>query len=128
MIRNLPILALLISLSLCSCKDSTRRTAAGDDGRKLNAAAEIAAEIEKEYGIECEPYWRAEEGIAQIEFNVTNPKPDYESIVPEISKLKSVQTFDGELQLIFRVRSEPSISGPVTDLAKYDAKTGQRLQ
>lgn len=98
-----------------------------EDSRKLNAAGEIAAEIEKEHSIECDPFLRANDGVAQIEFNVTDPKSDYESIIPKISKLKSVQSFDGELQLLFRVRSGASDPDTVTDLAKFDAKTGQRI-
>ena len=126
MTDNFPILALLISLSLCSCKDSSIEATA-EDGRKLNAAGEIAAEIEQKHAIECDPFVRADDGVAQIEFNVTDPKPDYESIVPKISTFKSVQSFDGELQLLFRLHSAASDSGTVTDLARFDAKTGQRI-
>ena len=97
-----------------------------EDGRKLNAAADIAAEIEKKHAIECDPYMKLEDRVALIEFKDTDPTSDYESLVLKISKLKSVQSFDGELHLLFR--SASSDSGSVKTLARYDAKTGERLQ
>lgn len=118
--RKLTLLMLL--LSICSCKNSSR-VITSEENRKLNTAADIAVEIEKEHAIECDPYVSAEDGIARIELNFTDSKSDHASLIPKISKLQSVQSFDGELHLVFFTRSELTAK----TLAKYDAKSGQRF-
>ena len=59
---------------------------------------------------------------------MTDSKLDYESIVPKISELKSVQSFDGELQLLFQIQKKGPESTLVTNLARYNAKTGQQIE
>ena len=120
--RTRMLLMLLLSLSLCSCKNSSRVITA-EENRRLNTTADIVVEIENEHAIECDPYLSTEDGIARIELNVTDSKSDYESLVPKISKLQSVQSFDGELHLVFSTRSELT----TRTLAKYNAKTGLRI-
>ena len=126
MICQNPILVLLISIVLCSCKDSAHVITV-EDSRKLDAVGKIVTQIEKEHGIQCNPFVRVEDGAAQIEFNVTDPGSDYQSIVPKISKLKGVQSFDGEIELLFRIQRQSTDSDTDTDLEKYDAKTGKQI-
>lgn len=118
------ILFLLISLSLFACNDSTVESSV-EDSRKLNAVSAIADEIEKVYAMECDPFLRAEDGVAQIEFKVTDS--DCESMAVKISELDSVQAFEGELQLLFRVQSGALGSNGVRESIRFDAKTGRRV-
>ena len=104
MIYKLPVLTLLVSLFLGSCKEPNT-ISTPEDSRKLNTARTIAVEIEEEHGIEGDPYLRFD-GVAQIELNMTDPKLDYRSIVPKIAELKSVQSFEGELQLLFQMQNK----------------------
>lgn len=119
------LLALLVTFSLCSCKD-TNAVATSEDGQRLNDAFNIATEINKEYGIKGEAYVKADNGIARIEFAGTSPDFDCEGLAQKISKLKSVQSFDGELHLYFR--SEVPETGAIEVLAIFDAKTGKKIQ
>lgn len=123
--RHLTIFTLLLTLTMYSCRNSSSVITV-EVGDKLNAAADIAVEIEAEYALECDPFVRGEDGVAFIEFSDTDSNLDFDSIVPKISELESVQSFDGELHLLFR--SAPSSSGAVENLGGYDAKTGQVLQ
>ena len=111
-------------LSLCSCTDATKGTVEEID--KLNATARIANEIQREHKIESRPYYRSVEGVAQIELNVSDPELDHRSLAAVVSKLRSVQSFDGKLQVVFR--RTPAGSDASTIWARYDAKTGKQLE
>lgn len=126
MFRNRLILALAFPLCLCSCQNSSSQSTP-EDGRKLNAASKIAEEIKKVHSINCNPFLRTEDGVAQIEFDDIDPNSNYESIIPKISELQSVQSFDGKLQLLFRIRGETSQTETVARVARFDAKTGQQI-
>jgi hypothetical protein len=119
------LLALLVTFSLCSCKD-TNAVATGEDGQRLNGAFNIATEINKEYGIKGEAYVKADKGIARIEFDGMTPGSELEGLAQKISTLKSARSFDGELHLYFR--SEVPETGAIEVLAIFDAKTGKKIQ
>lgn len=124
--RKLAIPVLLCGLYLCGCQNINQ--AGSKDSQKLNATGEIATEIEQAYKIECHPYLRLEDHVARIELNVEDPDFDHQSLATEVTKLKSVQSFDGSLHLIFSHRGTGPESDAPTMWIKYDAKTGKQLE
>ncbi|WDI42603.1 LolA family protein [Bremerella sp. P1] len=103
--------------------EDENRVVTAEDGRKLDKAYDIGALIRKEHGIVCHPYISIADGTARIELDVTDRQADYESLVPEIIKLESIQSFPGKLVLKFVAHRDDLLE----TLAKYDAKTGQRI-
>lgn len=122
---KLSLLGLLLAFALCSCSDPIL-VVTREDGDKLNAASEFAKEISEQHAIECNAYGKVD-GPTRIEFNVTDPETDHKALVPKISKLQSVQDFEGELQLVFVFRGASTNSQAVTNLGKYDAKNGKLI-
>ena len=125
MIQKLALL-ILLGLSLCGCKD------ANVDGakvsQKLNATGEIADEVQQAHKIECHPYYGIEDDVARIELNVEDPDFDLQSLATEVTKLRSVQSFEGSLHLVFIHRAAQPESEPSKMWVKYDAHTGKALQ
>lgn len=119
-------LVLLFGLCLCGCKDS------GADGaevsQKLSETGEIAVEIQQLYKIIGDPYFRFEDKVSRIELYVEDPEYDHQSLATEVTKLKSVQSFQGSLQLVFMHRSNQPESDEPTMWIKYNAKTGEQLK
>lgn len=120
---GLPIL--LLALHLCGCNDAN--VEAAKISEKLNAAEEIAAEIQKAHKIEGHPSVRLEGEVARIELNLEDPNFDHQSLATEVTKLKLVQAFQGSLHLIFVHREKPAESDPPTVWITYDAHTGKQL-
>ena len=117
---------LFLCLALCNCKDL--KEAGVEDSQKLNATGKIAAEIEQAYEIECHPHLRLEDDVARIELNVEDPSVDHQSLATEVTKLKSVQSFQGRLHLVFLHRGNQPESDEPTMWISYDARTGKRLE
>lgn len=121
---GLPILILV--LHLCGCKETQV-----DEARisqKLNAAREIAVEIQKAHGIEGDPFVQIEGEVARIELNAEDPNFDHRSLATKVTKLKSVQSFQGDLQLIFISRGKQPETEPPAIWIKYNAHTGKQLK
>lgn len=119
----LPIL--LLALHLCGCNDDS--VDAAKISQKLNAAEEIAVEIQQAHKIEGHPSVRLEGEVARIELNLEDPNFDHQTLATEVTKLKSVQAFQGPLHLIFVHRDKPAESDPPTMWITYDADTGKQL-
>ena len=124
--QKLAIPILLLGLYLCSCKDA--KDAGIEVSQKLNATGDIAVEIEQAYKIECNPYLRLEDDVARIELNVEDPEFDHQSLATEVTKLKSVQSFEGALHLVFFHRGAQPDSDAPTMWIKYNARTGKQLE
>ena len=121
---KLTLSIVLLSLTLYGCKEVPKAEA--EQGQKLHAAGEIAVEIEKAHKLKGHPYYKIQEDAAQIELLVSDPKLDHQSIATEISKLKSVRTFEGNLYLVFRHPEDESVEP--TMWVKYDAKTAKTIE
>lgn len=119
----LPIL--LLALHLCGCDDAN--VEAAQISQKLNVAEEIAVEIQKAHKIEGHPSVRLEGEVARIELNLEDPNFDHQTLATEVTKLESVQAFQGPLHLIFVHRNKPAESHPPTMWITYDAHTGKQL-
>jgi len=120
---QLTLTIVFLSLTLCGCKEVPKAEA--EQGHKLHAAGEIAVEIEQTYKIKGHPYYRIAEDAGQIELLVSDPELDHQSIAKEISNLKSVRGFDGNLYVVFRYPEDETIKP--TMWVKYDAKTGKQI-
>lgn len=120
-----PLALVLISLLFSSCNDNTVITKS--HGEKLNEASVIGNEIKREFKIDSDTAFLLDGEIARIEFKVTDPKIDHQSLATDISKMKSVQRFKGALQLLFIHYENEANSGPPKMWIKYDAKTAKRI-
>ena len=125
MTEKLALPILLLALHLCGCNDAN--VDAAKSSQKLNAAEEIAVEIQEAHKIEGHPSVRLEGEVARIELNLEDPNFDHQTLATEITKLKSVQAFQGPLHLIFVHRDKPAESDPPTMWITYDAHTGKQL-
>lgn len=119
------ILLAIFSLSLSGCGGSTQDGAR--DSAKLNAAGEIASEILQAHKIEGDPYYNPDLDVAKIELKVEDPNFDHGPLATEVSRLKSVQSFQGDLHLVFVYRGSQPESAPPKLWIKYDAKTGKQI-
>jgi len=117
-------LTLFISI-LTGCNDNTVITK--QHGEKLNEASIIGNEIKRAYSIDSDTAFLLDGEIARIEFKVTDPKMDHQSLATKISKMKSVQLFKGALHLLFIHYENGPNSGPPNMWIKYDAKTAKRI-
>jgi hypothetical protein len=126
MTHTLALPILLLALFLCGCKDA--KVDGAEVGQRLNAAGDLAAEIQKAHNIEGHPYVRLEGNVARIELTVEDPNFDHQSLATEVTALKSVQSFQGPLHLIFVHRDNQAKTGPPTTWITYDAHTGKKLK
>ncbi|MBR9802930.1 hypothetical protein GYB59_15115 [bacterium] len=123
---NLAFILAILSLSFSGCDGSTQN--GRRDSAKLNAAGEIASEILRAYKIEGDPYYRPDIDVAKIELQIEDQNFDHQSLATEITKLKSVQSFQGDLHLVFAYRgNEPDAAQP-TLWIRYNAKTGKQIE
>lgn len=120
---QLTLSIVFLSLALCGCKEVPK--AGLEPSKKLHAAGEIAVEIEQAHKIKGHPYYRIAEDAGQIELLVSDPEYDHQSIAKEISNLKSVRDFNGNLYVVFRYPEDETIKP--TMWVKYDAKTGKQI-
>ena len=120
---KLSLSLLLLALSLSGCSDSKIPIA---DGQKLEATASIATEIQAEHRIEALPYVKIEGNIGRIELKLEDPGFDHQALATEITKLSSVQSFEGPLHLVFH--HTPAGAEAPTIWIKYDARTGKPLE
>lgn len=127
MIHRPAFLPLLIALSLSCCTKKDSEITA-DDFRKLDAVGDIAAEVQLKHGIECQPYWKIENDVGQIELHVPDAAFDHAALAAEIAKLESVRSSTRDIRLVFVIRGAPPDTNTLTTLAKYDAKTGKQIQ
>lgn len=123
--KALPIL--LIGLFLSGCNDPAS-VAGAKSGQRLHEAGEIAAEILKAHNIKGHPYYKLEDEVSRIELNLEDPDFDHQSLATELTKLKSIQSFDGNLQLVFIHRDAQDESKKPLLWIKYDSKTGKKLE
>ena len=111
-------------MSLIGCKDS--KDTGIDASGKLNLTWKIASQIEQAHKIKSHPYYRIAEDAGQIKLHLSDPQLDHQSLVTEISKLKSVQSFDGKLYVVFRYPEDDTVTP--TMWVKYDAKAGGKVE
>lgn len=125
MFKYLALSFLLLGLSLGSCSDP--QGPPGEDSQNLNATASIAKEIERRYELECHPYLQLQDGLARVEVKLSETELDHQSLASDISKFRSVQSFGGNLHLLFSHHATQSGSEAPAIWARYDAKTGKPL-
>lgn len=125
--RKLALIPLLLALFLSCCRKADSGIAAAD-WRKLEVAADIAAEIQLKHGIECQPYWKIRNDVGQIELSVPDATFDHAALAAGISKLASVRSCAEDIHLHFVIRGTGPNTNTLTTLARYDAKTGKQHQ
>lgn len=122
--KKLALPCLLLLLCPGGCRDA--KEIGPEAGQKLEATASIATEIQSAHQIECHPYLKLEGDVARVELTLDDPDFDHQSLATEITKLGSVQSFEGELHLVFH--HTPTGSEAPTIWVKYDARTGKPLE
>jgi hypothetical protein len=122
--QKLALPTLLVCLSFLGCNDPN--DAGVEISQKLNAAAEIAAEIGRAHEIECHAYYKIAEEAGQIELHLSDSELDHQSLLTEIAKLPTVRSFDGKLYVVLRHTEDGSDTPAIW--VKVDAKTGALVQ
>ncbi len=115
----------MLGLALCGC--DRQEDEGSKDSQNLNATAKIAAEIQLAHQFECHPHLQLDDNIAGIEMNIDDPDMNYQAVVAEVAKLKSVQSFEGTLHLTIVHRNKVDDAGEPNLWIKFDAKTGKQL-
>ena len=122
---------MLFSLCLVSCTDTHTGKETGDN-QALERASALVADLKQAVETDYEMSAEAWDGVPVISMTVWDSTFDFASAVEQIKR--AVGSFEGELWLAFQRPmglTESDKAAGVKDgkmiLAKFDAKTGERL-